>query len=1193
MIRSKLLFFSSIMLLSFYGSLAQNMKGNVNMDDTHKPNASKGSLGADVINVDLYTGTASVNIPIYNYSVNGINLGVSLGYAAKGIRLDEAASSAGLGWNLIAGGSITRDANGLEDEITLPTHYQNDWADSIEGFLVPGAKRPSTGILPSDDDRERDMFHFNLPGRSFDVVFDIRNGDLVYQTYPLTEVSISITTEDINTSNQYVNVRNGVQRRIGPEKNKNVLCFLVVDERGNKYYYKRGDCQEKTFDFPYLGFHPSNAPFIPNTGTYYVTTKWDLTKIETYSGLEINYEYKTKNTDFVESVSETLYPRWEFDDSHAFSDPLQIKEERWIGTTSHIAKITYPDNKIVSFETDTTRWDKKRDFTLRNIVIGDKYDDNVKNDISYNFQFAYFNSIVGHMNCAKKEVPYYTYTAIANLLDPKSGINGDSAIQKHFELGLRLQLKGIRKIRSIGANFFEEPYYNFEYDTTYSMPYRFSAHKDHYGYYNGKTSIPYIRGSLTVNNKIDTFFLSIPYHANDANYYSDQIASPVYSTNWGLDRSYDLSYAKTFTINKIKNCGGGQTELQFQDYTLTNPSCSYGCIVYDQTGCRCDIDTFLEGEDDNDGLCIWKLINTDAFSSQNSSTTTYSFDYGNRFYRGGYYWYPDKLPPTPLLKIRTNYFVGANNYINGSNHGFGQATVITTGFASEQISKSIQTFTNLMYGGTSAIQRATGIAWHTMPAEIKKYALGLPLTADSYNEDNMKVSSTEYRYQYAAHWLNDMFNYKTFEGGFWKYLMIDFERMRLDTVIQKKFIYDPIAMSTTTGVDMQTRTYDNVDNIKTITTIDSKGDYFKKIFKYNYDYSTYYSVSDGLASMATGKQFRVSDETWKYSGSDSSLLSFNLVAPDSVNGRLRFPATFSTRILNPLLASSITTSVINKGSAFDYTNASTYGSNLVKDAEVLLYDDKNNPLETELENDRYVSAIWDYKTSKKIASVSNARYSDIAYTSFEGYNTYDSNPVTSRGNWSFDQEAVQYYADESLSKAMTGQYVYVMDPYAEEIESLPLTDQKYLLSFWAYTNEVPPVSVGNSSVTMVLQNTVGNWKLYTAVIQASNTDKIKIEHMPTPTQGPAPTYYIDEIRLHPINAFMASYTYVPMWGAGSVNDAGNRIIYYEYDELGRTITTKDMRGNVIQKKETGCNKDVSTDDPPVGNGGGEGGGSNG
>ncbi len=63
-----------------------------------------------------YTGKASINVPLHNVAGRKLGHNVSLDYIASGIKVGQAASNVGLGWNLNAGGFISRNINGLPDD---------------------------------------------------------------------------------------------------------------------------------------------------------------------------------------------------------------------------------------------------------------------------------------------------------------------------------------------------------------------------------------------------------------------------------------------------------------------------------------------------------------------------------------------------------------------------------------------------------------------------------------------------------------------------------------------------------------------------------------------------------------------------------------------------------------------------------------------------------------------------------------------------------------------------------------------------------------------------------------------------------------------------------------------------------------------------------------------------------------------
>src|SRR5687767_12654498 len=82
---------------------AQN--GNYQLRSVVTPSPTTASLGKyGEIPVSLYTGIPSISIPLYEIKDGPLSLPISLSYHAGGIRVEEIASSVGLGWTLNAGG---------------------------------------------------------------------------------------------------------------------------------------------------------------------------------------------------------------------------------------------------------------------------------------------------------------------------------------------------------------------------------------------------------------------------------------------------------------------------------------------------------------------------------------------------------------------------------------------------------------------------------------------------------------------------------------------------------------------------------------------------------------------------------------------------------------------------------------------------------------------------------------------------------------------------------------------------------------------------------------------------------------------------------------------------------------------------------------------------------------------------------
>ena len=81
--------------------------------------------------MDYSTGVPSISIPLYEIKVGSYTLPISISYHASGIKVQDVSSPIGLGWTLIAGGSIIRQIKGAVDKGTLVLKSE---ADVISNF---------------------------------------------------------------------------------------------------------------------------------------------------------------------------------------------------------------------------------------------------------------------------------------------------------------------------------------------------------------------------------------------------------------------------------------------------------------------------------------------------------------------------------------------------------------------------------------------------------------------------------------------------------------------------------------------------------------------------------------------------------------------------------------------------------------------------------------------------------------------------------------------------------------------------------------------------------------------------------------------------------------------------------------------------------------------------------------------------
>src|ERR1700739_821742 len=154
--------------------------------------------------VNLQTGAAVFTLPIFNWQDDKSRLNAAIGLmynSGNGLRVNDIASNVGQGWNLIAGGEVTRIQVGLPDDeqdnegngtVNDVNKYPPGWlyntAPASQGCpngLFYSPIFPNANTIYSDHnsvaaDREQDYFTVQFNGRAAMFVLSKSNGDIGY-----------------------------------------------------------------------------------------------------------------------------------------------------------------------------------------------------------------------------------------------------------------------------------------------------------------------------------------------------------------------------------------------------------------------------------------------------------------------------------------------------------------------------------------------------------------------------------------------------------------------------------------------------------------------------------------------------------------------------------------------------------------------------------------------------------------------------------------------------------------------------------------------------------------------------------------------------------------------------------------------------------------------------------------------------
>lgn len=154
------------------------------------------------IPVDYSTGVPKIEVPLFQINSGKLSLPVSVSYHASGIRVNDVASVAGLGWKLSAGGVLTRTVMGKPDDdlygMLNMSYYTKSQIDGgpQNSEIWNRLNYISKGIYDSESDR----YYYSAAGSlSGDFIYD-QSSNIVPVTYTDNKISRPSTTQFVVTT---------------------------------------------------------------------------------------------------------------------------------------------------------------------------------------------------------------------------------------------------------------------------------------------------------------------------------------------------------------------------------------------------------------------------------------------------------------------------------------------------------------------------------------------------------------------------------------------------------------------------------------------------------------------------------------------------------------------------------------------------------------------------------------------------------------------------------------------------------------------------------------------------------------------------------------------------------------------------------------------------------------------------------
>ncbi|MEP6844561.1 MAG: hypothetical protein ABI861_01090 [Panacibacter sp.] len=481
------------------------------------------------------------------------------------------------------------------------------------------------------------------------------------------------------------------------------------------------------------------------------------------------------------------------------------------------------------------------------------------------------------------------------------------------------------------------------------------------------------------------------------------------------------------------------------------------------------------------------------------------------------------------------------DFSQGSSVGYSRVEVIN-GTVTNNTGKEVHEFTGLREANNETVVSTFPYA----PNDLNSWAIGLPSCVKVYDNTGTLLKKTNFQYDIKTAsyistddrslklGLTQLINFESapFTTAYKKNVYLADEYYPQSGRVFQTFVYD--TTYNTNGSTLISKTEIQYDTTlflvkKIITSYDrNRGLNLEKRFYYPQDYT----ISGVVGKLRDSGIITPVIATEQWITGDAT--------PRILSGSINEPQQLSNKSIRPYKTYMLETNKPVAGTTIGNFNPAQLNRNATyfkQQVDYPSYDAKGNLVQVNNSvTGISVSTITDYGNLYKTAEVSNAAYADIAYTSFES----DGN-----GNWTVNSTT------RTNAYAYSGKWSYTLSN-GTVVKSGLTTSKTYLVTVWARSGA--SINVNGTSIGSAVTN-YNNWYLYSKTITG-------VTQVTVSGSG-----IVDELRLHPAEANMMTYTYEPNVGVTSTVDANNTVLYNEYDNLNRLKVLRDRNYNVVQKYE--------------------------
>ncbi|MBB5644209.1 hypothetical protein [Pedobacter cryoconitis] len=1103
--------------------------------------------------VSYYTGIPEIKIPLWSVNLKNYTLPIELAYHSGGVKVEEEASSVGLGWSLISGGVITRSVRDLPDDYNkgevlkrqddrlldyspnaehprigrfwsgkYETLRDFDFSNEDKNYVIKNLQASKAnyetafGSLQGNNDIEPDVFYFSFGNKSGKFIFDV-NGKI--------QEAVMIPYQDIVISHTL-------------SSSGEISSFTIKDNDGTEYLFDKIERMERVvgsntneiWAYNYTGGSGTDHDLQSLIRTRY-NSSWYLSQIKTIYKEIVSFTYADEelfqyDRPMVGGITGKYNNGLTY--NGAYFNFIGSNES---ATKKRITKIE-TEKETINFLSDHLRQDQlKSSYALTDVEIVNKFTGSkIK---TYSIDYSYFQSPLSEV-----------FTGLSTALF-------DIPAQYVPTYYKRLKLD---KITEKGENNVANPPYIFEYDQSVALPHRFSFQQDLWGYFNGaadnKNLFPklYIYPSFSGNDRFRVYPLCYTYSG------SDNYILP------GSDRLPNNSVMTSGTLKKVTYPTGGHTDFVFEPNSFYDDQCNYtgGGLriksIKNYSSALADVAstsrsyTYLNAN--QDGQPSGRIVALPSYADQNLSQTKY-FSFSQSVLGG-------------TSGSMVGYQSVTERSDNGINNGSTRYEYSMPALYNEKTDAEYNLYRISQPKWTDNVTAKTlpGNGYQEFLNYKNAYHL-VPNTAPfSLNPDydwNRGKLIKESHFNSSGGLVKEMTNlYKIYDGPSWKgsknvyglaYNFIGYsENNHQYSMVYSKYEYltnranviDSTIVKTynpSAGTIIQAEKYNyskrgHMNPIEKITSLSNGSIKIQKTL-FPYDYLSDSPLDPGILAMRKRNYIAIPIEEIVY------ILKDNQRAAISGNF-MRYRISNDDYILPGNIAKVETTEPIT-----NFRESHTYFEDIRPDGrykEFFSYDEfdaRGNLVQSTAEKSMIKTYIWGAGKKNPVAEIVNSRKTDVAYAGFEG---------EINGGWS----GIEVLPVDD-SGGFLGNCSYDLGLSQQALLKQGLSPSKtYELSFWT-TN--PAGTIVKKDSQQISGSIGATRRGYTYVkFSFSGSSSLSISG----------TGSIDELKLYPADASMTTCTLDPLIGIKNKTDDKGQTTYYEYDNFQRLKNVKDQNGNIIK-----------------------------